>query len=75
MQTELGQLRTFNVDRLTDLTERERRVCQLAKLTWTNAEIARELGITTRTVAFHMSNALRKLGLRSRKDLASLPSL
>lgn len=75
MQTELEQLRTVSVDRLADLTERERRVCQLAKLAWTNAEIARELGITTRTVAFHMSNALQKLGLRSRKDLASLPSL
>ena len=51
------------------LTARERQVVTLAKVDRSNAEIADELGISYSTVAFHLENALRKLGLGSRRQL------
>ena len=52
-----------------DLTPREREVLDLVKLFWTNAEIARQLGIDERTVEGHVAHALHKLGYENRKDL------
>lgn len=51
------------------LTARERQVVSLAKADRSNAEIAEELRISYSTVAFHLENALRKLGLGSRRQL------
>lgn len=39
-----------------------------------NAEIAKELGISTRTVANHVASILARTGARSRFDLARLMS-
>lgn len=51
------------------LTPSERRVVDLAALGRTNREIAQELYVTPKTVEVHLSNAYRKLGIRSRREL------
>ena len=38
----------------------------------TNAEAATRLFVTPKTIEFHLSNAYRKLGLRSRAELAGV---
>ena len=59
----------------TELTAMERRAAELAAAGRTNREIASELFISERTVESHLSSAYRKLGVRSRTELASaLPS-
>jgi len=52
------------------LTPAQRKVGALAVRGRTNAEIARELGISPRTVANHMSEILKRTGATSRYDLA-----
>jgi DNA-binding NarL/FixJ family response regulator len=52
------------------LTASERRVTALAAEGHTNRDIAQELYVTPKTVEVHLSNAYRKLGIRSRHDLA-----
>jgi DNA-binding CsgD family transcriptional regulator len=52
------------------LSPQERRVAKLAATGRTNQEIADELFLSPKTVANHVSAALRKLGLRSRTALA-----
>ncbi len=52
------------------LTEREREVLHLITSSLSNKEIAQHLGITVRTVDFHVSNILRKLGAISRVEAA-----
>lgn len=51
------------------LTSRQREVLQLIIEGYTNAEIAARLVISTRTVEFHRSNLMRKLGARTQADL------
>ncbi|MGD9736884.1 MAG: AAA family ATPase [Solirubrobacterales bacterium] len=53
------------------LTPSERRVAGLAAGAMTNREIAQELFVTPKTVEVHLSNAYRKLDIRSRRELAS----
>jgi DNA-binding CsgD family transcriptional regulator len=55
-------------NRAARLTERERRVLEEAAQGKTNKEIARALGVSVPTVAFHLGNAFRKLGVSNRKD-------
>ena len=50
------------------LTAREIEVLQLVALGSRNTDIAHELGLSIKTVEFHMSNLLSKLGARSRSD-------
>lgn len=52
------------------LTARERDVADLASQDLRNHEIASRLGISERTVEVHLSNAFRKLAVRSRAGLA-----
>jgi DNA-binding NarL/FixJ family response regulator len=52
------------------LTASERRVATLAAQGETNREIAQGLFVTPKTVEVHLSNAYRKLGIRSRRELA-----
>jgi DNA-binding CsgD family transcriptional regulator len=52
------------------LTQAERRVAWLVANGMSNPAIARELGISKRTVQTHVSHALEKLGLTSRVELA-----
>jgi DNA-binding CsgD family transcriptional regulator len=51
---------------MTPLTSRERQVMRLLSWGKTDAEAAQELGISPRTVRFHVDNAKRKLGVASR---------
>lgn len=53
-----------------ELSPRETEVAHLAGLGKTNSEIAEALVLSRRTVAHHVSSALRKLEIRSRKDFA-----
>jgi DNA-binding CsgD family transcriptional regulator len=53
-----------------ELTETERRVAELAGRGHTNKEIAAELYMGVSTVEAHLSRVYRKLGLRSRTELA-----
>jgi DNA-binding CsgD family transcriptional regulator len=54
------------------LTPAELRVCKLAAGDRTNREIAQELFVTEKTVELHLTNAYRKLRIRSRFQLASV---
>lgn len=49
----------------------ERRVAELAAAGRTNAEIAGELYLSVRTVESHLAATYRKLGVRSRTELAA----
>jgi DNA-binding CsgD family transcriptional regulator len=53
------------------LTPAERRVSELAAAELTNREIAQQLFVTEKTVELHLTNAYRKLGIRSRFQLAA----
>jgi len=53
------------------LTRSEERVARLAAEGRRNTEIAHELGIGVKTVEAHLARAYRKLGVRSRTELAA----
>lgn len=57
---------------LAALTPSERRVCDLAAQDMSNREVAQSLFVTEKTVELHLTNAYRKLGIRSRFQLASV---
>lgn len=52
------------------LTDRERQTLFLVGTGAGNRLIARRLGISERTVRAHLSNAVRKIGVRSRSEAA-----
>ncbi len=54
------------------LTPSERRVAGMAAEGMTNREIAQALFVTPKTVEVHLSNAYRKLEIRSRRELANV---
>ena len=54
------------------LTPSERRVAGMAAEELTNREIAQALFVTPKTVEVHLSNAYRKLDIRSRRELAGV---
>ncbi|HTR75133.1 MAG TPA: LuxR C-terminal-related transcriptional regulator [Solirubrobacterales bacterium] len=53
------------------LTEREADIAELAASGMTNNEIAERLVLAPRTVAFHLGNAYRKLGIPGRSELTA----
>ena len=55
--------------RRDQLTPSEHRIATMAADGNTNREIAQSLFLTVKTVEMHLSNAYRKLGVRSRHDL------
>ncbi|MEA2480642.1 MAG: hypothetical protein QOJ07_2564 [Thermoleophilaceae bacterium] len=63
--------RTEALSGVAALTASERRVVDLAAGGQTNRDIAQALFVTPKTVEVHLSNAYRKLGIRSRRDLGS----
>lgn len=54
------------------LTAAEQRVAHLVARALTNREIAAELGLSEATVGVHLGRIYKKLGLRSRTELALL---
>ena len=56
------------------LTPAERTVADLVARGLTNPEIAARLGVSAGTVKDHVSSALRKLGVRTRAELAAAVS-
>jgi DNA-binding CsgD family transcriptional regulator len=61
--------RTSALGGVESLTPSERRVADLALGGQTNRDIAQTLYVTPKTVEVHLSNAYRKLGIRSRREL------
>ena len=57
---------------LGSLTPSERRIVDLATDGASNPEIAQALFVTVKTVEMHLGNAYRKLGINSRRQLATL---
>jgi DNA-binding CsgD family transcriptional regulator len=55
-----------------ELTEREREIVTLAAAGRSNADIAKRLAISHRTVETHLYRAFKKLGIGERKRLADL---
>jgi two-component system, NarL family, response regulator DevR len=54
------------------LTSRERQIFTSLRAGLANHAIAQRFGISQRTIKFHVSNILRKLNLKNRKELKSL---
>lgn len=53
------------------LTSKEREVCRLVFKGLSNKEIAGVLGVTEKTVKFHVTSIFEKFGVKSRSELAS----
>ncbi len=69
-----GSIRKSERTNALDLTPRERQIVELAARGYTNKAIASETAIGERTVETHLASAYRKLGVRSRTELATLVS-
>jgi len=67
---ETGILVSASVDIEAPLTSRERDVLRGMTLRQTNAEIAKQLGISYETVKEHVQHILRKLGVVDRIQAA-----
>ena len=57
---------------LEDLTDREQQILELLATGRSNKEIARELGLSEKTVKHYMTNILQKLHVRNRVEAALL---
>ena len=67
-----GRPRTTALQGADALTPSERRVAERAAAGQTNRAIAEALFVTPKTVELHLRNAYRKLGAKSRHELAGL---
>ncbi|MDW5594795.1 AAA family ATPase [Conexibacter stalactiti] len=74
VRTALGAIgarpRRAAIEGVAALTDSERRVAELAAAGDSNRAIAATLHVTPKTVEVHLTNAYRKLGIRSRRELA-----
>ena len=65
----LDQLKHPSQDSYETLTKREREVLHLVTQGHTNAQIAKQLSISRRTVEVHRSSMMHKLGLKTQANL------
>jgi DNA-binding NarL/FixJ family response regulator len=65
----LEKARSAPAAREDTLTPREREVLQLVAEGLSNAQVAKRLSLSRRTVEMHRANAMRKLGLKTHTDL------
>jgi DNA-binding CsgD family transcriptional regulator len=70
-----GRPRRTALHGMDSLTPTELRVVRLAAGGRTNREVGEELFVTPKTVAMHLSNAYRKLGITSRHELPAAMSV
>jgi DNA-binding CsgD family transcriptional regulator len=64
-------VRAPTVEALDDLTAQERQIAELARDGLSNPEIGARLFLSPRTVEWHLRHVFGKLGIKSRRDLAS----
>jgi DNA-binding NarL/FixJ family response regulator len=69
---EIGRLGRRDVVPAGELTPREREVVALVAAGLSNADIARRLFISAKTVSVHVSNVLAKLGAAGRTEAAAI---
>jgi DNA-binding CsgD family transcriptional regulator len=67
---EVARKRT--VETMFDLTLRERRISEMVAGGASNSDIAEQLFISLATVEYHLTKVYRKLGIRSRTQLANV---
>ncbi len=65
-----GRPRRASLTGLDALTPTERRIAQLAAAERSNAQIAHDLYVTSKTVEWHLGNVFRKLQVSNRGELA-----
>ena len=70
-EAELARISGSSPSATNDLTETERRIATLVAAGRANKQIAAELHITVRTVESNLTRVYRKLGIRSRSQLAA----
>jgi len=64
-------VRKRTVEARDDLTAQERHIARLARDGLSNPEIGSRLFLSKKTVEWHLHNVFTKLGIRSRRELAS----
>jgi DNA-binding NarL/FixJ family response regulator len=69
-------VRKRTVETRDELTPQEEQIARLAREGLSNPEIGARLFLSPRTAEWHLHNVFSKLGIRSRRELASsLPNL
>ena len=64
-------VRKRNVETRDHLTPQERQIAELARIGLSNPEIGARLFLSRRTVEWHLRHVFGKLGIKSRRELAS----